>query len=339
MQLMPIEADYLSMVSSIRASDFGRVAVLYGGVGSEREVSLTSGKAVFDALISQGVDAVLIDTEHGVIEQLLEGRFDRAFNVLHGPVGEDGTIAGLLALLNIPCTGSSLGSSALAMDKVRTKLIWQALGLPTPKFDLAYTRDEGERAIVQLGYPLVVKPLNQGSSVGVYVNLKEEASFWKAFDEVHKAYGPVLIEQYIVGSDYFVGLVGSRVLPSVRVKTEEAFYNYAAKYLVDTNEYISPGFEEAEKESQCSDLCAKAYQALGCSGWGRLDLRVDEQGRLWLLEANTIPGMTAHSLVPTAAKKALGIEFSTLVMAILSQTLHNKAPSEKKVICNAEKAC
>lgn len=338
MQLMPTEPNYLSKVSLIDPQAFGRVAVLYGGVGSEREVSLASGKAVFEALLSRGVDVTLVDTEHQPIQKLLEGRFDRAFNVLHGPVGEDGTMSGVLSLLGIPSTGSSLAACALAMDKVRTKLVWLALGLPTPPFVLAYSKEEALEAIESLGYPLVVKPVNQGSSVGVMVDLKDAESFCKAFDAVHQAYGAVLIEPYIKGSDYFVGVVGSQVLPSVRVKTNEAFYNYAAKYLVETNEYISPGFGDKAQEAACAALCLKAYQAVGCSGWGRLDLRVDDKGALWLLEVNTIPGMTSHSLVPTAAK-ALGVDFATLVMAILSQTLHNESMKENQVVLNAEKAC
>lgn len=313
------EPDYFTFSSALKPEQFGKVAVLYGGDGSEREVSLVSGKAVYDALQARKINAVLVDTQKDAIGQLQRGQFDRAFNVLHGPLGEDGTILGVLKFLNIPCTGSNLESSALAMDKVRSKLIWQALNLQTPPWGVAHSWVEAQSIAASFGYPVVVKPVDQGSSVGVYVNLVDEPAFKTAFESVHQEYEHALIEPFIVGADYFVGIVGSQVLPSVRVSTKEAFYNYKAKYLVDDNQYICPGASGIQ-EKNLLDLSKKAYQALGCAGWGRLDFRVDGQGQCWLLEVNTVPGMTPHSLLPTAAK-AMGFDFETLVVAILSQTL------------------
>ncbi len=314
------EPDYLGWVAQITPSSMGRVAVLYGGVGSERAVSLVSGQAVFEALLTQGVDAVLVDTEKNPIEQLQAGRFDRAFNVLHGPVGEDGTILGALALLGIPCTGSDLASSALAMDKIRTKLIWQALGLATPPFKVAHSLEEAQAAAAEIGFPLVLKPVNQGSSVGVHVNIQEEHSLREIAEALLGTYPVILVERFIAGDDYFVGIVGQHALPSVLLVTKEAFYNYKAKYLVEDNQYICPGLASEAEEAACAQLCLEAYHALGCSGWGRLDLRRDVLGKLWLLEMNTVPGMTPHSLLPTAAQAA-GVDFPTLVLTILSQTL------------------
>jgi D-alanine-D-alanine ligase len=314
------EPNYFDFARSITPGQFGKVAVLYGGDGPERDVSLVSGKAVCDALCEKKVNAVLVDTQKDAIGQLQRGSFDRAFNVLHGPLGEDGTILGVLKYLNIPCTGSDLESSALAMDKVRSKLIWQALKMQTPSWGVAHSWSEAENIARSFAYPLVVKPVDQGSSVGVHVNLKDEESFEKAFEQTHQEFGKALIEPFIEGEDFFVAIVGCEVLPSVRVSTKEDFYSYKAKYLVNDNQYISPG-GLASQEKELADISLKAYQALGCSGWGRLDFRLDRKGKFWLLEVNTVPGMTPHSLVPTAAK-ALGIDFDTLVFAILSKTLY-----------------
>ena len=254
------EPNYFDFARTITPEQFGKVAVLYGGDGPERDVSLVSGQAVYDALCEKKVNAVLVDTKEDAIGQLQRGNFDRAFNVLHGPLGEDGTILGVLKYLDLPCTGSDLESSALAMDKVRSKLIWQALRLQTPSWGVAHSWSEAEHIARSFSYPLVVKPVDQGSSVGVHVNLLDEDSFRKAFEKTHEEFGKALIEPFIAGEDYFVAIVGSEVLPSVRVSTKESFYNYKAKYLVDDNQYISPG-GLASQEKALAKISLDAYHA------------------------------------------------------------------------------
>ncbi len=319
--LHSLEPDYLVTVNSIPPQKFGKVAVLYGGTGSEREVSLMSGQAVYQALQQKGIHAELVDTQFQPIEKLITGKYDRAFNILHGAIGEDGTIAALLNLLNIPCTGANVLASALAMDKPRSKWIWQALGLPTIPFGVANTWPEAKRIAAQLNYPLVIKPVNQGSSVGVQVNLKNEVEFQISCEATLETYGQALIEPYIVGEDYMVGIVGSRVLPSVRLVTQEPFNNYKAKYQATTNQYFSPGTTNEALEQKCAEIAWKAYQALGCTGWGRIDLLVDKKDQVWLLELNTAPGLTPTSFIPKGAKAA-GYDFATFVTAILSATLY-----------------
>lgn len=303
-------------------NNFGKVAVLFGGTSAEREVSLESGMAVLQALHRKGIDAHPIDTlniegEPHFIDRLRQGCFDVAFIVLHGTHGEDGTIQGLLKWLDIPFTGSSVAASALSMDKVRSKFIFQALNLPTPPFAVASSFEEAQKIAQTMGYPVSVKPTREGSSIGVSKviqpnNLKE------AFD-LAAQYGEVMIEKWIEGSDFFVTIMGSEVYPSVQVKVKTGFYTYEAKYKSNETQYLCPSPLLPSQENKLRILAKKAFDALGCSAWGRVDLVQDEQDQFWILEVNTVPGMTSHSLVPLSAK-AQGIEFDDLVVKILAMT-------------------
>ncbi len=300
------------------AADFGRVAVLLGGRSAEREVSLKSGAAVLEALLARGVDAHPVDAAERVLEQLIKGGFDRVFVVLHGRGGEDGVIQGALETLGLPYTGSGVAGSALGMDKYRCKLLWCGLGLPTPDF-LMVDREETLAKAEQIGFPLMVKPVHEGSSIGMArVETAEElASAWAAAREFD---GQVMVERWITGQEYTASILDDQVLPLIRLETPHAFYDYEAKYSADTTRYICPCGLETGKEQQFQDLAGRAFAAVGASGWGRVDMMVDAAGDPWLIEVNTVPGMTDHSLVPMAAR-ASGIDFAELVWRILATTL------------------
>jgi len=298
---------------------FGRVAVLMGGTAAEREVSLVSGRAVLDGLRRRAVDAHPIDvTGPGVLEELAGGGFDRAFVVLHGRGGEDGVIQGALETLGLPYTGSGVLGSAIGMDKLRTKLIWQGMGLPTPGF-VVLREDEDLPAASELGFPLMVKPVHEGSSIGMtrVVSASELREAWavaRRFDR------EVLAEQWITGSEYTVAILGDRALPIIRLETPHEFYDYDAKYQAEDTRYLIPSGLDSEREAAVQAMALQAFQAVGAHGWGRVDLMIDEAGQPWLIEVNTVPGMTGHSLVPMAAA-AVGIDFDELVWQILAQTL------------------
>lgn len=300
--------------------NFGKIAVLFGGDSAEREVSLESGNAVLEALLRKGVDAHPIDTlevkgQPSFIDRLKTECFDAAFIVLHGTNGEDGTIQGLLQLLNIPFTGSSVAASALAMDKVRSKFIFQALNLPTPPFVVVNSFEQAQDAAQTIGYPLSVKPTKEGSSIGVS-KVTQITELLDAFN-LAAQYGEVMVEKWIEGSDFFVTVVDSQVYPSVQVKVKDGFYTYHAKYKSEETQYLCPAPIPAEKEKELRSLAKKSFEALGCAAWGRVDFVQDELGQFWILEVNTVPGMTSHSLVPLSAK-VQGIEFDELVLNILS---------------------
>lgn len=304
---------------------FGRVAVLLGGTSSEREVSLNSGQNVLDALRGRGVDALAVDGIPALLQGLQRGAYDRVFNVLHGNTGggEDGVVQGLLQAYAIPVTGSSVLGTALAMDKIRSKQIWLALGLPTPRYARLVPGDDVRAAAQQLGLPVIVKPACEGSSVGITRVF--------ALDELEPALalatrypGELLMEQLIVGSEYTVGILGDSALPSIRIVPAGEYYDYHAKYVADDTRYLCPGLEDAAAEAQIRVLALHAFQALGCSGWGRVDVMRDGAGNNWLLEVNTAPGMTSHSLLPKAAQ-AIGIDFDTLCWRILELTLVGEA--------------
>jgi D-alanine-D-alanine ligase len=297
------------------ASDFGRVAVLLGGTSAEREVSLKSGAAVLKALQSRGVDAHALDVGADALAQLTAGRFDRAFVILHGRGGEDGTMQGALELLGMPYTGSGVLASALGMDKWRSKLLWQAAGLPVPDYALLEAKSDLGAVAERLGLPLFVKPANEGSSVGIS-KVDSVAGLAPAYREAAQHDRLVLAEQYIGGGEYTVAIVGGEVLPVVKIEPAGAFYDYEAKYLSDDTGYRCPCGLPPQKEAELQALAAKAFAVLGCRGWGRIDILLDETGNPYLLEANTLPGMTDHSLVPMAAKSA-GIAFDELVWRIL----------------------
>lgn len=295
---------------------FGRVAVLYGGTSAEREVSLKSGAAVLSALQGAGVDAFGIDAGDDLVERLIAERPDRVFIALHGRGGEDGSLQGVLESLKIPYTGSGVMASALGMDKLRTKQVWQSLGLPTPAY--AVLRDESECAAVveQLGTPLIIKPIHEGSSIGM-AKVHSLAELQAAWQEARKYDDVALVEQWITGAEFTVGILGRQVLPAIRLSTPNTFYDYQAKYLASDTRYECPCGLSAEREAELADISLRAFDAVGCSGWGRVDVMQDSNGTFYLLEVNTAPGMTDHSLVPMAAA-ANGLSFTDLVLAILA---------------------
>ncbi|MEF3193185.1 MAG: D-alanine--D-alanine ligase [Halothiobacillaceae bacterium] len=301
---------------------FGRVAVLYGGWSAEREVSLKSGHAVLEALRARGVDAHGIDVGPDVLERLKSGGFERAFIVMHGRGGEDGVIQGALELIKLPYTGSGVLASALGMDKLRTKQLWLGAGLPTPAFRVLDSLADAEEAARELGLPLMIKPALEGSSIGMS-KVRTAAELPSAFDKA-AAFGPVLAERYIDGEEYTVAILGSRALPPIRLETPHDFYDFEAKYLAHDTRYHCPCGLPSDAEDELKSLTLAAFRVVGASGWGRVDVMRDGAGRFWLLEINTVPGMTDHSLVPMAAR-ADGMDFGDLVMAILATTLHEGA--------------
>jgi len=298
-----------------RPEAFGRVAVLMGGLSAEREVSLKSGAQVLDGLRGRGIDAFGVDAQANVLEQLTDQGFDRVFNILHGTGGEDGVLQGALDVLGLPYTGSGVMASSLGMDKWRTKLIWQAAGLPVPEFAPVDEQSDVDGVIAQLRLPLFVKPANEGSSVGVTkVSRAEELAPAIA---VALRYDPlVLAEQFIGGGEYTVAVLQGEALPAIRIEAAGEFCDYDAKYLRDDTQYHCPCGLSVEREADLRRLALQGFSLLSCSGWGRVDFLLDETGNPYLMEVNTVPGMTDHSLVPMAARVA-GIEFGELVWRIL----------------------
>jgi len=294
---------------------FGKVAVLLGGRSAEREVSLKSGGMILAALRKAGVDAHPFDPRDRGLDALIGERFDRVFIALHGRYGEDGTIQGALELLGIPYTGSGVLASALAMDKWRTKLVWQAAGIPIPRYELLAADTDFAAVAARLGLPIMVKPANEGSSIGM-TKVKRAADLDEAY-ALAANYDPLVIaEQFIDGLELTGGILGRQALPLIRLETPREFYDYDAKYVSDDTRYILPcGLPEAE-ERAIGALGLRAFDALGCRGWGRVDLMLDRTGRPHFLEVNTAPGMTDHSLVPMAARHA-GIPFEDLCVRIL----------------------
>jgi D-alanine-D-alanine ligase len=294
---------------------FGKVAVLMGGKSAEREVSLNSGGMVLKALRSRGVDAHAFDPAERNLEDLLKQKFARAFIALHGRFGEDGTVQGVLEWLGIAYTGSGVLASALAMDKLRTKLLWHAEGLPTPPYEVLRKESELKAVAKRLGTPLFVKPAAEGSSVGM-----SKVRSAAALDEAYALavnYDPVVIaEKFIDGPELTAAILGDEVLPLIRIETPREFYDYEAKYIANDTRYHVPCGLPDKKEAQLRQLCLKAFRALGCRGWGRVDLMLDKRGRPYLLEVNTAPGMTDHSLVPMAAR-ATGLSYEDLCLRIL----------------------
>ena len=300
------------------AAQFGRVAVLMGGTAAERDISLVSGQAVLDALLKQGVDAFGVDVGSNIVKQLSDQSFDRVFNVLHGRGGEDGVVQGLLDSMQVPYTGSGVLGSALSMDKYRTKLAWQGLGLSTPGFALLRTVDDLSAA-AELVFPLMIKPVHEGSSIGM-AYVESEAELKTAWLAASKYDSLVMAEQWITGNEYTVAILGDLLLPMIKLETENRFYDYEAKYELDTTRYLIPCGLDAQLETDFQQLAKSAFDAVGCAGWGRVDMMVDADDRPWLIEVNSVPGMTSHSLVPMAAK-AVDISFEKLVWKILEQTV------------------
>ena len=294
---------------------FGKVAVLLGGKSAEREVSLKSGGMVLAALRKKGVDAHPIDPKEKDLLELVKERFQRVFIALHGGFGEDGTVQGVLEWLGIPYTGSGVLASALAMDKVRTKRLWAAEGLPTAAYAVL-GRDTNLKAVAKkLGVPLFVKPASEGSSVGM-TKVKKAGDLEEAY-ALAVNYDPVVIaEKFIDGAELTVAVLGERVLPIIRIETPREFYDYEAKYIANDTRYLIPCGVAEKKEKELQAICLKAFRSLGCRGWGRVDLMLDKRGRPYLLEVNTSPGMTDHSLVPMAAR-AVGISYEDLCVQVL----------------------
>jgi D-alanine-D-alanine ligase len=291
------------------------VAVLMGGRSAEREISLKSGTMVLDALKRSGVNAHAFDPRDLGLEALKAQRFDRAFIALHGRFGEDGTVQGALEYLGIPYTGSGVMASALAMDKWRTKLLWRAAGLPTPDYELMSARTDPAGLAARLGLPLMVKPAREGSSIGMSkVTTIEKIS--PAYELAARYDDVVIAERFVEGMELTAAILGDEPLPLIRLETPREFYDYEAKYFADDTRYICPCGLPAEQERSVQRMALEAFRVLGCSGWGRVDAMLDRDGKLQLLEVNTIPGMTDHSLVPMAAR-AKGISFEDLVVRIL----------------------
>lgn len=314
----------MSEKKEYKTSEYGKVAVLMGGLSAERPISLESGQAVFTALKNKGVDAHEIDVQRDVLKKLEQGKYDRVFIALHGRGGEDGLIQGALETMQVPYTGSGVLGSALAMDKCRTKKIWQSYGLPTPAFVELSASTNWKSVCDELGLPLMVKPVHEGSSFGAS-KVKRAEDLEAAWRTAYKFDKRVMAECWITGNEYTVPLLGGRALPIIRLVTPREFYDYEAKYESETTQYLCPCGLEAGEEQALGKLALSAFDALGASGWGRVDLLMDKQGKPWLIEANTIPGMTSHSLVPMAAKQS-GLSFDDLVIEILNTTMQEKIP-------------
>jgi len=293
-----------------------KVVVVYGGTSAEREVSLKSGSAVLAALQRKGVNACGYDPRDNGLVGLERLAPSLVFVALHGRGGEDGTLQGALELLDIPYTGSGVLASALGMDKQRTKQVWSAVGLPTPESIMLDAGSDWSAVVAQLGLPLIVKPVHEGSTLGISI-VKSQAALEAAYHEAAQFDARVMAERFIVGDEYTVALLGNQVLPAIRVEVPGGFYDYEAKYIANTTQYHLPCGLPTEQEAALADLCQQAFAAIGGVGWGRVDVMRDSEGRFWLLEVNTVPGMTDHSLVPQAAAHA-GISFDELVMEILN---------------------
>jgi len=298
-----------------KVKNFGKVAVLFGGKSAEREVSLKSGAAVLAALLRSGVDAHAFDPATRNLQALKDEGFDCAFIALHGRFGEDGTVQGALELLGIPYTGSGVLASALGMDKWRTKLVWQAAQLPVPDYALLDENSDWAAVADRLGLPLFVKPANEGSSVGIS-KVKAPSELQAAYREAARHDKLVLAESFVGGGEYTVAILGEQALPVIKIEPANEFYDYEAKYLRDDTRYLCPSGLAAASEAEMQQLARQAFALIGGQGWGRVDILMSESGQPYLLEINTSPGMTDHSLVPMAARQA-GIGFEQLVLRVL----------------------
>ncbi len=294
---------------------FEKVAVFMGGWSAEREVSLKSGQAVYDALRRKGINAHAIDVNRNIVEKLHTQGFTHVFNIMHGRGGEDGVIQALLELHQLPYTGSGVLGSALAMDKLKCKQLWTGIGLPTPAHMELNSEADCINAVEKLGLPLMIKPVLEGSSIGIskVTRADDMVKAWKAARE---CVGTVIAEAFVTGEEYTAAILDNQVLPMIRLKTDHDFYDYQAKYVSDDTQYICPCGLQPETETELGAMMLQAFNAIGLQGWGRVDFMLDAQQQPWLIEVNTVPGMTDHSLVPMAARQA-GIEFDDLVLKIL----------------------
>jgi D-alanine-D-alanine ligase len=312
---MRLKHDIKALRHATDAKEFGKVAVLLGGDSSERQISLLSGTAVLAALRRRGVDAHAFDPSELALPNLLSERFDRVWIALHGPGGEDGTLQGALEYLGVPYTGSGVMGSAIGMDKLRTKRLAHAIGVTTADYVVLRGKQDFEVAVERLGVPMIVKPATQGSSVGMSKVVKAE-DLPAAYELAARIESSVFAEPWITGKEYTVGLLHGRALPAIRIETPNTFYDYEAKYVRNDTRYLIPSGLSGPAEQHLSNLAVAAFDAIGGEGWGRADFMANAEGRPLLLEVNTIPGMTDHSLVPMAARAA-GIEFDELVWQVL----------------------
>ncbi|MDH3761721.1 MAG: D-alanine--D-alanine ligase [Gammaproteobacteria bacterium] len=300
------------------AARCGRVAVLMGGDSAEREVSLNSGNAVYQALLEAGVDAFAVDLQARAFHQLAELEVDRVFNVLHGRGGEDGSVRAVLDFLGIPSTGSSVGALALTMDKVLTKKVIRCSGIPTPDFIELYSEADCKRLLAEIDLPVFVKPVLEGSSIGM-TPVHEAGDLFPAWKKARR-YGAVFAEKFVDGSEYTAAFVGDDILPLIKLDTPREFYDYEAKYLAEDTIYTCPCGLDDDKVDEINALVRQTIRATHISDWGRVDLMLDSEQKPWIIEANTVPGMTDHSLVPMAGRAA-GLEMPDLVLKILEATL------------------
>ena len=312
--------DAMMTKPDVGAERFGRVVVVYGGASAEREVSLISGSAILASLKRSGVDAIGYDLAESGLPGLQALEPDRVFIALHGGVGEDGTLQGALSLLEIPFTGSGVLASALGMDKQRTKAVWHNAGLPTPESLTLNAASDWQSVCETLGLPLIVKPVHEGSTIGISIVESPEA-LEAAYRDASRFDAAVMAERFVQGPEYTVSLLGDSVLPAIRVEVPSGFYDYEAKYLSNETLYHLPCGLSSEDEAALGDLSRRAFEAIGAKGWGRVDMMRDADGQFWLLEVNTVPGMTDHSLVPQAAAHA-GVGFDALVLRILESSLN-----------------
>ncbi len=312
----------MSVVSN--PADFGKVAVLYGGDSGERAVSLNSGAAVHNALCERGVDALLFDTGERALDELGQLDVERVWNALHGGSGEDGTVRGALAMMGLPCTGSGVLGSALAMDKQRSKQVLAAFGIPVPQ-GIALQR--GTPAPDGLSFPVFVKPASGGSSLGS-TPVSEAAGLQAALDAAYAFDDVALVESLLTGDEYTVGVLQDTILPAIRIEVLSEFYDYEAKYVSESTRYVCPALDDGDAlAARLATLARDSFSALDCSGWGRVDFMLDAQGNVVVLEVNTVPGMTSHSLVPCAAAAA-GIDFATLCWRVLETSIAGQAQKE-----------
>ena len=297
----------------MEASNFGKVAVLMGGTSNERDISLESGEAVLDALHRKKVAAIAIDPKKDNLEQLES--FNRAFICLHGKGGEDGEIQIFLEGINVPYTGSGILSSSLGMDKFKSKTIWNSKNISTPDFMQVNHADDFKEASNFCGLPFFIKPANSGSSIGIAI-INNEKDFILAFEEAYKIDKVVIVESFVVGNEYTIPIIHNKPFPIVEIKSKTEFYDYEAKYLRGDTEFICPADIALPLVEDINKLCINAFNSIGCDGWGRVDFIIDKNKKIHIIEINTVPGMTSHSLVPMSARYA-GVEFDDLVMMIL----------------------
>jgi D-alanine-D-alanine ligase len=329
--------------TSFEAKDYAKVGVLLGGSSAERAVSLRSGEAIYQALLALGIDAVKIDPVDGLYQQLSEHKVKRAFIALHGRDGEDGVVQGFLKSLNIPFTGSDVASSAIAMNKIICKQVWQQAGLPTADFICVNKKQKLDASLLnkiveQLGEVLFVKPVREGSSVGMS-KVRNKPELIEALKLAHQYDDKALVEPFIAGKEYTVSVLEQQALPSISMQTPREFYDYKAKYESTQTQYFCPSGLTDLEEKQIADLALAAFDLIGCSGWGRVDfIRNGEEGEFLLLEANTVPGMTQTSLVPKAAS-AIGIEFNQLVELILQTSFSKDELASKQTLSSDDLDC